>query len=691
MEEPDTIPETKLQNEESNSVNPIDNAENNTIFVENKENGNTEERQPGQPILPIPQPVSQGEHGTVTERTGRTEEIISERKRRSEETLRDAPKDTKELSGGQQTESTAGETGLDNSGRVEGEPEHSPLGTGLQRESILRTAKAGDTAGSSRAILTAEEREELESRGINPDWDQQQFRKELQKAAEKNGVLLDQTYLSDKTLLHDKKAMGTSENDVYLSSDGRTVTKVNDLSYVTGSDFKHNMSALLDRYSAHNAIFPKDAYAIKGFILNKEGKISLVIEQPYVDAKRNATQEEELNYITEEEIRYIPDEITDEEFFEIIGIANFTPEQQTELFNLLNDIENEPEQSIRGNKEGSQETDSPKHEERRAPNEETGRTNAAPKKNSKNEKVLNESDYVEDNLKRHIVENGLDEDEFSESEEFVDVYNNIVDSYPAYIDSLKKSGQLQTLYDNAKLGDKINIRKSIQQAGFEVDEYLDLNKEKEIAKQKREKEKSEKTRQIMENIGIVPKSKKSNDALPDDINLVSLQDIVNEKGEINYGKLKEIADGIEQGTYHINRLSLAESEGEAKGGRRNAETSVILSTDARINKEIYGQLSQKQKVKRQEQILETWAKDTGAWIDYKDATKGKLIERGREATVLESDIKGFVRKVIYPGASSTDILTFLNNKISLRKRIQLVAYNSNIISNFALHLEGECR
>ncbi len=126
-----------------------------------------------------------------------------------------------------------------------------------------------------------------------------------------------------------------------------------------------------------------------------------------------------------------------------------------------------------------------------------------------------------------------------------------------------------------------------------------------------------------------------------------------------------VVDTGEQGTAYINRLPLEAIRGETKGGRRNVEASLILSTDARINKKVYGSLSQKQRIDRQEQLIEEWAKKSGAWIDYKEATKRKLIEKGIEASVFESDRKGFVSKVIYPGASSADLLRFFNDKISL--------------------------
>jgi hypothetical protein len=161
-----------------------------------------------------------------------------------------------------------------------------------ERSGIYRTIEAGNTAGSVSAILEVEELEELESRGINPYWDKKKFQNELRKQAQENGVWLDKSYLDDKKLLHDQKAIGTSEHDVYLNSDNKTLTKLNNLAYVTDSEHNSNLSALIDRFSAHNELFPEVAYTIKGFMDNLHGNPALVLEQPFIDAERNATKEE---------------------------------------------------------------------------------------------------------------------------------------------------------------------------------------------------------------------------------------------------------------------------------------------------------------------------------------------------------------------------------------------------------------
>jgi hypothetical protein len=191
------------------------------------------------------------------------------------------------------------ETGMDNGRTMVGSALQKLVGRPETRSGIYHTIEAGNTAGGVSTVYDAEELEELESRGINPYWDKTEFRRELTKQAAKNGVLLDKSYLNDKKLVHDHKTAGTSENDVYLNPDGKILTKVNNLSYIEGAESHHNLTALIDRLAVHNTLFPNVAYEIKGFIYNKDGYISLAMEQPYVDAESNATKEEIERYLTD--------------------------------------------------------------------------------------------------------------------------------------------------------------------------------------------------------------------------------------------------------------------------------------------------------------------------------------------------------------------------------------------------------
>ncbi|NLV37711.1 MAG: hypothetical protein GXY66_00680, partial [Bacteroidales bacterium] len=191
------------------------------------------------------------------------------------------------------------QTGMDHARAMGSSSINRLVGEQQKRSGTYRTIQAANEAGSVSPILTVEEREELESRGINPYWERPKFLSTLKSEAQKNGVWLESDYLADKTLEHDQKELGTSENDVYVSADNKTVTKLNNLSYVKGSDAKHNLFALIDRLEAHNTLFPSVAYTIRGFMDNKNGSPSIVLEQPFVSGvERNATQEEINEYLT---------------------------------------------------------------------------------------------------------------------------------------------------------------------------------------------------------------------------------------------------------------------------------------------------------------------------------------------------------------------------------------------------------
>jgi hypothetical protein len=84
-----------------------------------------------------------------------------------------------------------------------------------------------------------------------------------------------------------------------LDANGKTVTKLNNLSYVKGAEYYHNLFAVVDRLESHNSLFPDVAYLIKGFMENKNGFPALVLQQSYVNSvERNATKEEIEIYLT---------------------------------------------------------------------------------------------------------------------------------------------------------------------------------------------------------------------------------------------------------------------------------------------------------------------------------------------------------------------------------------------------------
>ena len=113
------------------------------------------------------------------------------------------------------------EAGMDNRQAMARSVVDRLVGRPKEREGIYRTVASSNSAGGTGAILSIEEREELESRGINPDWERAVFKNDLKKEAIQNRVWLEKSYFDDKKLIHDQKASGTSENDVYVNSDGK--------------------------------------------------------------------------------------------------------------------------------------------------------------------------------------------------------------------------------------------------------------------------------------------------------------------------------------------------------------------------------------------------------------------------------------------------------------------------------------
>jgi hypothetical protein len=70
-------------------------------------------------------------------------------------------------------------TGLDNGRTVEDKTISILVGGQQEAKGISRTIEASNIGGNTSTILTSEEREELESRGINPDWNKSMFLKKI--------------------------------------------------------------------------------------------------------------------------------------------------------------------------------------------------------------------------------------------------------------------------------------------------------------------------------------------------------------------------------------------------------------------------------------------------------------------------------------------------------------------------------
>ena len=118
---------------------------------------------------------------------------------------------------------------------------------------------------------------------------------------------------------------------------------------------------------------------------------------------------------------------------------------------------------------------------------------------------LSEREYIDRKVEDAFI-NRKDKtqtrEEWEDDDDYVPTYNRITDSYPDYIIGLKDRGELQRIYDAANIGGRIKIRKGVEDAGFDVHDMIDLEKEHQESKRKREKRKAERTKEIMKKIGI---------------------------------------------------------------------------------------------------------------------------------------------------------------------------------------------
>ena len=103
----------------------------------------------------------------------------------------------------------------------------------------------------------------------------------LRKWAQKQGC-----WFSDRSQFGDFFDRG-SENETYLSPDGKNIVKLNDFRY---SD--DNLTSFFERIKAHNKYFDACPYRMIGFAENRDGKVCGVLVQRFVHATRLATRQE---------------------------------------------------------------------------------------------------------------------------------------------------------------------------------------------------------------------------------------------------------------------------------------------------------------------------------------------------------------------------------------------------------------
>ena len=245
--------------------------------------GEAGSRETGVSILPGAQPVLQGQ---VQGRAGGTEtesRPADDGVRAEEGTVSEG------ASGGERIENQANAgnneinvvSSQSNSNETENEPgevegisgESSGLDGENEAASILR--RAGDRTAAS------------DGRGR---WTKESLLRDVVRRSKES-----QTWIEDIQPIAGKHLLRGGENDVYLSNDGKSVIKVNDFSYLP--DNSTNFDSFMNRVDAHNELFPHDAITIIGFTLNSEGKVSVVLSQPYISNAREATQEEIDNFL----------------------------------------------------------------------------------------------------------------------------------------------------------------------------------------------------------------------------------------------------------------------------------------------------------------------------------------------------------------------------------------------------------
>lgn len=109
---------------------------------------------------------------------------------------------------------------------------------------------------------------------------------EIVQRAKENGTWIDdiQAVSSGEYIGHGQ------EHEVYRAKDGKSVVKLNNLDFIPKN--ATDLNDFINRALTQNELFPSDAFTILGFAYNSKREISVVLQQPYVLAEREATDEE---------------------------------------------------------------------------------------------------------------------------------------------------------------------------------------------------------------------------------------------------------------------------------------------------------------------------------------------------------------------------------------------------------------
>ena len=91
------------------------------------------------------------------------------------------------------------------------------------------------------------------------------------------------------------------ENIVFLSKDGNNVLKFNNLIYVYNKD---SLVKFIERLNSHNEFCLNAPYAILGFTRDPEGRIGLVMSQPYIKMAMEADSYTIESYLKKQGFRY---------------------------------------------------------------------------------------------------------------------------------------------------------------------------------------------------------------------------------------------------------------------------------------------------------------------------------------------------------------------------------------------------
>lgn len=154
---------------------------------------------------------------------------------------------------------------------------------------------------------------------------------------------------------------------------------------------------------------------------------------------------------------------------------------------------------------------------------------------------------------------------------------------------------------------------------------------------------------------------------------IPLESLYKKNGELNYERIKDTTTNIVSGLSTISHLPGDGERGRIEGGELLIGSSLIVGRKAGPDSTREG-ITQRE---RDEEALESYARQVGKWFIYEDVWRMPRMDRGMESTVFAdpNDDASIIKLTAIPTliGEPDSILQFFNNKLAIHNALAFTA------------------